>query len=62
VAVVAVIESEVEVLPAEPVDELGRLTARCSALESENEGLWGEISRLLAEKERLQGRVEALQG
>lgn len=47
VAVVAVTASEVEVLPAEPVDELARLAVRCSALEAENEGLWGEVSRLL---------------
>ena len=50
-AVVAVTVPEVEVLPAEPVDEL-RLAARCSALEVENEGLWGETSRLLGENER----------
>jgi hypothetical protein len=43
------------------VDELACLTARCSALESEKEGLWGEISRLLVENERLQGWVEVLQ-
>ena len=49
-------------LPAEPVDELARLAARCAAVEAENEGLWGEISRLLVENERLQGRVERLQG
>jgi len=62
VAVVAVAASEVEVLPAEPVDELARLAARCSALEAENEGLWGEVSRLLAENERLHLRVETLPG
>lgn len=62
VAVVAVTASEVEVLPAEPMDELARLAARSSALEAENEGLWGEVSRLLAENERLHARVEALQG
>jgi len=60
--VVAVAASEVEVLPAEPVDELARLAARCSALAAENEGLWGEVLRLLAENERLHARVETLQG
>jgi hypothetical protein len=40
-AVVAVTGPEVEVLPAEPVDELAGLAARCSALEVEDEGLWG---------------------
>jgi transposase len=61
-AVVAVPVSEVEVLPAEPVDELVRLAARCSALEAENEGLWGEVSHLLVENERLHARVETLRG
>ncbi|HYB28624.1 MAG TPA: IS66 family transposase [Solirubrobacteraceae bacterium] len=59
---VAITASGVEVLPAEPVDELARLAAECSALEAENEGLWSEISGLLVENERLQGRVELLQG
>jgi hypothetical protein len=36
--------SDVEVLPAEAVDELARLAARCSALAAENEQLWGERS------------------
>ena len=49
-------------LPAEPVDDLARLAARCSALDAENEGLWGEVSRLLAENEALHVRVETLQG
>ncbi len=49
-------------LPAEPVDELARVVARCSALEAENDGLWGEVSRLLVESERLQARVGMLQG
>ena len=61
-AVVAVTASELEVLPAVPVDELARLATRCSALEAENEGLWGEVSRLLVENERLHVRVETLQG
>jgi hypothetical protein len=61
-AVVAVTGPEVEVLPAEPVDELARLVASCSALEAENEGLWGEVSRLLRENERLRARAAKLEG
>ncbi len=49
-------------LSAVPVDELARLAARCLALEAEDEGLWGEVSRLLAESERLHLRVETLPG
>jgi transposase len=60
--VVAVTESDVEVLPAEAVDELARLAARCSALAAENEHLWGEAVRLTAESERLRARVEKLEG
>lgn len=59
---VAVTMSEVEVLPAEPVDELGRLAARCSALAAENELLWGEAVRLTRENGRLRGRVARLEG
>ena len=58
---VAVTASEVEVLPAEPVDELARLAALCAALEAENEGLWGEVSRLLGDNERLRARVGKLE-
>jgi hypothetical protein len=61
VAVVAVTESEVVVLPAEPVDELARLAARCAALAAENEQLWGETVRLTAENERLRGWVGKLE-
>ena len=61
VAVVAVTESEVVVLPAGPVDELARLAARCAALAAENEHLWGETVRLTAENERLRGRVGKLE-
>ena len=62
VAVVAVTASEVEVLPAEPVDELGRVAARCAALAAENELLWGEAARLAGENERLQARIATLEG
>jgi transposase len=62
VAVVAVTVSSVEVLPAEAVDELGRLAARCSALLAENEGLRGEVGRLLGENERLRAKVGKLEG
>jgi regulator of replication initiation timing len=51
-----------EVLPAEAVDELGRLAARCSALLAENEGLRGEVGRLLGENERLRAKVGKLEG
>ena len=61
-AVVAVTASEVEVLPAEPADERAQLMVRCASLAAEDEGLWGEVSRLLAENGRLQARVELLQG
>jgi transposase len=53
--VVAVTASEVEVLPAEPVDELARLAA-------ENEQLWDETFRLTGENERLRARIEKLEG
>jgi transposase len=62
VAVVAVTASEVEVLPAEPADELAQLMACCASLVAENEGLWSEVARLLAENERLHARVELLRG
>jgi hypothetical protein len=54
--VVAVTASNVEVLPAGPVDELGRLTERCSELAAENEQLWAEVIRVV-ENERLLPRV-----
>jgi transposase len=62
VVVVAVTASQVEVLPAEPVDGLERLAARCSALVEENEQLWDEVVRLSRENERLQARVGKLEG
>jgi transposase len=62
VAVVAVTVSDVEGLPAEPVGELARLTALCSALSAENELLWSEAARLVGENERLQGKVAKLEG
>jgi transposase len=62
VAVVTVTESVVEVFPAEPVDELARLAARCSALAVENEQLWAEAVRLTTENERLRARVAKLEG
>lgn len=49
-------------LPGEPVDELARLAARCSALTAENELLWDEAVRLSGENERLQARVAKLEG
>ncbi len=61
-AVVAVTVSEDEVLPAEPVDELARLSALCSALAAENEQLWEEAVRLTGENERLKARVAKLGG
>jgi hypothetical protein len=61
VAVVAVTASEVELLPAEPVGELARLAARCSALAAENELLWEEAVRLTGKNERLQARVAKLE-
>jgi len=60
--VVAVTASEVEVLDAEPADELAGLLVRCAALSAENEQLWGEVVRLSSEKERLQARVGRLEG
>jgi len=62
VAVVAVTGSQVEVLDAEPVDELGRLTGLCSALSAENELLWGEAARLAGENEQLRVKVAKLEG
>jgi transposase len=62
VVVVAVTESEVQVLAAEAGDELRRLVARCEVLAAENEQLWGETVRLAAENERLQARVGKLEG
>ena len=49
-------------LRAEPVDELGRLVALCSALAEENEQLWGEVACLAGENERLRVRVGKLEG
>jgi hypothetical protein len=54
VTVVAVTASEVEVLPAERVDELTALRERVAVLAVENDGLWSEIAGLLGENERLQ--------
>jgi transposase len=62
VAVVAVTASQVEVLDAEPVDELAELLARCSALSAENEGLLDELVRLVGENEGLRGKVAKLEG
>jgi transposase len=62
VAVVAVTASEVEVVPAEPVDELAGLVARCAELSAENELLWDEAARLAGENERLRARVSKLEG
>jgi transposase len=62
VVVGAVAASEVEVLPAEPVDESGRLAARCSVLAEENEQLWAEVFRLSGENGRLRARVGRLEG
>lgn len=62
VAVVAVTASRVEVLPAEPVDEVAELEARCSALSAENEQLWDEVVRLTGENERFGARIERLEG
>ena len=49
-------------LPVEPVDELAGLRARCSALSTENEQLWGEVFGLSGENERLRARVGKLEG
>jgi transposase len=62
VVVVAVTVSDVEVLPAEPADELARLAARCASLAAENELLWDEAARLSGENERLRARVAKLEG
>jgi len=62
VAVVAVTDQALEVLPAEPVDELTRLAARCAELAGENELLWEEAARLAGENERLRARVAKLEG
>ena len=59
---VAVAELRVEVLSAEPVDEFGRLAARCLVLEAENERLWTDAARLSGENERLRARVGKLEG
>jgi len=61
VAVVAVTVSDVEVLPAEPADELARLMARCSELAVGNELLWDEAARLAEENERLRARIVKLE-
>ena len=61
-AVVAVTASQVEVLDAEPVDELAALLVRCSELSAENEGLCDELVRLSGENERLRARVGKLEG
>ena len=60
--VVAVAASSVEVLPAERVDEFGRLAAWCFALLVENEQLRGEVGRLLGQSERLRARIAKLEG
>jgi len=62
VVVVAVTASNVEVLPAEPVDEFGRLVARCARLSAENEQLWVEVTRLAGENDGLRARVAKLEG
>jgi transposase len=62
VAVVAVTGANIEVLPAEPVDERGRLAALCSELTAENERLWCELARVTGEMERLRARVGKLEG
>jgi transposase len=62
VAVVAVTASEIEVLPAEPVDGRERLEALCSALSAENEQLWDEVVRLTGENERFRARIGKLEG
>jgi transposase len=62
VAVVAVTVCELEVVPVEPVDELAVLRERVAGLSVENDGLWSELTRLLAENERLCGRVAKLEG
>jgi transposase len=49
-------------LRAEPVDGLGRLVARCSVLEAENEQLWSEAARVAGENDRLRARVGKLEG
>ena len=49
-------------LRVEPVDEFGRLVARCSVLEAENEQLWAEAARLAGENDRLRARVGKLEG
>ena len=49
-------------LPDEPVDEFGRLVARCLVLEAENEQLWTEAARLVGENDRLRARVGKLEG
>lgn len=48
-------------LPAEPVDELGRLTVWCAALVAENEQ-WGEVGRLSGENGRQRARIAKLEG
>jgi transposase len=62
VAVVAVTACEVEVLPAEGVDELAVLRERVVGLTVENDGLWSELAGVLAENERLRDRVAKLEG
>ncbi len=59
---VAVVESRVEVLPAEPAGGLERLVARCSVLEAETEQLQAETARLAGENDRLRARVGKLEG
>ena len=60
--VVAVTASEVEVVPAEPVDEFARLAAQYAVVVAENEQLWAEAVRLTAENEQLRVSVAKLEG
>jgi transposase len=53
--------SEIEVLDAEPVDELGRLAALCSELSAENEHLWVEVARLNQENAQWRATVAHLE-
>jgi transposase len=62
VVVVAVTGSEVEVLPAEPEDDVAGLRELCSALAAENDSLWTELARVTGENERLRARVGKLEG
>jgi transposase len=61
-AVVAVTASDVEVLPAEPVDEVVVLRQRVGLVAAENDQLWSETARLVSENERLRVRIVKLEG